>query len=400
VPNIDKALSILTKDMSTPLKDMDAWVNRSAEVRRKEVEKRNGYVTRPMNSFMLYRSAYAERTKQWCLQNNHQVVSSVAGESWPMEPQEVRDQFNEWAKIERANHAAAHPEYKFSPSKSTNKRRKDEYTDCEEDASDLDGDPDSEYRVSGRSVRQRRQGPQQDAASLNSTYGFDSNPYYGQQASALEQSQYQYVSSGRTFPSSIAYDRNGMPYNPQTGTYISQAEFQHLRYAYVQEGHGIRVPTPNNLNGTVSHQPSVGGYGIPGGQQMNVEELFATSRPVTPMQHYNQYGQPIYSQYTSTPQPPFQQCMPYQHLPPPPPVSQAYAEHQAYLQAASQPQMVIDPSLEAEIAVAAAGQVESHFDNAIGDLTTGDLTGLDYGQDLTSPDGALASVWTATERRC
>ncbi|KAF2763737.1 hypothetical protein EJ03DRAFT_283525, partial [Teratosphaeria nubilosa] len=103
---------------------MDAWVNRSAEVRRQEVEKRNGYVTRPMNSFMLYRSAFAERTKHWCLQNNHQVVSSVAGESWPLEPQEVRDQYNDWAKLERANHAAAHPGYKFSPSKSTNKRRK------------------------------------------------------------------------------------------------------------------------------------------------------------------------------------------------------------------------------------------------------------------------------------
>ena len=103
---------------------------------------------------MLYRSAYADRTKAWCEQNNHQVVSSVAGESWPMEPEEVRNQFNEWAKIERSNHQAAHPEYKFSPSKATNKRRKDDDTDDEE-PSEL-GDPDDEYR-GGRSVRQRRQ---------------------------------------------------------------------------------------------------------------------------------------------------------------------------------------------------------------------------------------------------
>lgn len=263
---------------------MDAWVNRSAEVRRKEVEKRNGYVTRPMNSFMLYRSAYAERTKQWCLQNNHQVVSSVAGESWPLEPQEVRDQFNEWAKIERANHAAAHPEYKFSPSKSTNKRRKEDYSDYEEDASDLDGDPDGECRASGRSVRQRRQALQQEALPLSSTYSFDSNPYYGHQASGLEQSQCQYVSSSRRLSYNIAYDCNGLPYNPQACNYVQQAGFQLHEYPYIEDVHSIRVPTPNSLNRTTSQQPSGGGYGIPGAQQMNVEELFAASRSATPMQ--------------------------------------------------------------------------------------------------------------------
>lgn len=65
--------------------------------------------------------------------------------------------------------------------------------------------------------------------------------------------------------------------------------------------------------------------------------------------------------------------------------------------AASQPQAVIDPNLEAEMVAAAVGPGESHFDSAIGDLTSGDLTGLDFCQDLTSPYGALASVWTATE---
>ncbi|KAF2461109.1 high mobility group box domain-containing protein, partial [Lineolata rhizophorae] len=103
---------------------MKAWVNRSAEVRRQEVEKRNGYITRPMNSFMLYRSAFAERTKEWCLQNNHQIVSSVSGESWPMEPPEVREMYNELAKIERLNHQAAHPDYKFSPSKAATPSKK------------------------------------------------------------------------------------------------------------------------------------------------------------------------------------------------------------------------------------------------------------------------------------
>jgi hypothetical protein len=137
---------VLTKDMvDVPVKDMEAWVKRPIEDRLAEAEKRNGYITRPMNSFMLYRSAYADRTKMWCLHNNHQVVSSVSGESWPLEPAEVREFYNELAKIERINHQNAHPNYKFSPSKpggaAANKKRARVGEDDDSEPSDLD-DPD------------------------------------------------------------------------------------------------------------------------------------------------------------------------------------------------------------------------------------------------------------------
>jgi hypothetical protein len=156
-PKLTAPLSILTNDMvSIPVRNMEEWVNRSAEVRKKEVEKRNGYVTRPMNSFMLYRSAYAERTKQWCLQNNHQIVSSVSGESWPMEPPEVRELFNEYAKIERINHQNAHPTYKFSPSKAAapaRKRKRDFSDDERSDLEDAAWNPESDRSRSRSSKR-------------------------------------------------------------------------------------------------------------------------------------------------------------------------------------------------------------------------------------------------------
>ncbi|TKA82898.1 hypothetical protein B0A55_01152 [Friedmanniomyces simplex] len=397
-PKLTAPLSILTKDLSVPCKDMDAWVHRSAETRRAEVEKRNGYVTRPMNSFMLYRSCYAERTKAWCVQNNHQVVSSVSGESWPMEPQEVRHQFEEWARVERENHAKAHPAYKFSPSKS-NKRRKGEFSDDEgDDASEMDpsADPDGEYRGSGRNTRQRRAQAQQqqqqqqqqaDMVPLNNTYGFDSHPYFGQPIpSGYEQSQYQYANPGRPLPSNVAYDANGLMFNPQTNTYIQQATYQHPQYPYVQDVRGVRVPTPQQ------QQQTVGGYGLPGGQQMTAEEVFGGSRVGTPNMHRygNAYGQHVYPQYTtgsshsqhrqsfSQPMTPYNQSAP----PPKPSVAQAYAEHQAYLQAAAQPQSAIDPSLEADFG---KEMPVSQFESAIGDMTAGDLAGLEYYQESTGP---------------
>lgn len=132
-PIIDQPLSVLTRDYKTPLKDMGAHVHRSVERRRAEVEGNKGHVPRPMNSFMLYRSAYAERAKQFCKENNHQVVSQVTGASWPLEPKEVRGLYENYALLERDNHAAAHPEYKFAPNKSKRVRQDEDPSDSDPD---------------------------------------------------------------------------------------------------------------------------------------------------------------------------------------------------------------------------------------------------------------------------
>jgi len=179
VSRISGPLSELTKDSKIPVKDIDAWVNRSAEDRIEESNKRKGHIARPMNSFMLYRSAYAERTKDWCKQNNHQVVSSVAGESWPMESDELRDQFNEWARIDRDNHARAFPDYKFSPSKSKLGKRR-EYEDEEEDNVSF-ADPDGEYLPARRPAKMLRSGPQNSSYRSDSPYMVDQYAYHGAQ---------------------------------------------------------------------------------------------------------------------------------------------------------------------------------------------------------------------------
>ncbi|KAI5805300.1 hypothetical protein DFH27DRAFT_512230 [Peziza echinospora] len=160
VPKLERPLSQLTDEYNhLPIRDMESWVNRPASVRKEEVDKRGGYITRPMNSFMLYRSAYAERTKLWCLQNNHQVVSSVSGESWPLEPDAVRARYNELARIERINHQSAHPGYKFSPSKTqTSRKRKGAKADEQSDESDVeDMVNDAEYVESPNEKRRRSQ---------------------------------------------------------------------------------------------------------------------------------------------------------------------------------------------------------------------------------------------------
>lgn len=102
-----------TRDMTdTPILDIDTWVRRLVEERRKETEQK-GRVPRPMNCFMLYRWANTESIKRLSQRHNPRDISSIAGKRWREEPQSVRDKFQQLAEIEHDGHAEAHPGYKF-----------------------------------------------------------------------------------------------------------------------------------------------------------------------------------------------------------------------------------------------------------------------------------------------
>ncbi|KAK0104557.1 hypothetical protein ONS95_004844 [Cadophora gregata] len=209
VAKLEQPLSELTKDWDhLPIVDIEAYVNRSAEERRKEVEsgKVPGKVKRPMNSFMLYRKAYQGRTKDWCLQNNHQIVSQVCGDSWPLEPEHIKEQYSEWARIERINHQNAHPGYKFSPSKpgasKVNKRKVSEEPITEE--SDLD-DFEWQNGSSKRSVKRHRASPsmlQHPVAypTTDSAYQYTTRDNSMEPSHNFQPSSYQANNPGRPLP--------------------------------------------------------------------------------------------------------------------------------------------------------------------------------------------------------
>jgi len=211
VAKLEKPLSELTKDWKhVPVADIETYVNRSAEDRRKEVEegKIPGKVKRPMNSFMLYRKAYQNRTKDWCLQNNHQVVSQVCGDSWPLEPNEVKEQFSEWARIERQNHQNAHPGYKFSPtkpgtSKSTKRKVSEEPMSEESDLDDFDWQGVSSRRAKKvRSIRSTPR-PEQPVAypTTRSAYQYSSRDgSLGPNDGSYNRSSYQTNNPGQVMP--------------------------------------------------------------------------------------------------------------------------------------------------------------------------------------------------------
>ncbi|KAI9827556.1 MAG: hypothetical protein M1832_004906 [Thelocarpon impressellum] len=224
-------LSELTKDYRhIPIRDIESWVNRSVETRQHEVELRKGHVPRPMNSFMLYRSAFADRTKLWCLQNNHQVVSSVSGQSWPLETADVRDRYNLYAKLERENHQHAHPGYKFSPSKAgaAARKRKTDVSDTDEsgpsDADDFDEDwTGSRPRRTKAGKPGQRPGPPGPGRP-------DASPAPDEGGDGLNRSSYQATNPGKPLPMAMAdQDLGGYYYQTTVHPSVSAANVEDVR---------------------------------------------------------------------------------------------------------------------------------------------------------------------------
>lgn len=190
------------------------------------VERRKGKVSRPMNSFMLYRSAYADRVKQFCKENNHQVVSQVAGQSWPLEPPEIREHYERLALLERDNHQAAHPGYKFTPNKTAKRARDDDNSDS-----------DPEWEGSTRSSKRSRSVRRLESRSASST-PFEERPVrYHHAMPALNLSGYE-INNPYQHQPQLVVAPNGMvgEYYAASGTLVPYGEqLNDIKYERVDE---------------------------------------------------------------------------------------------------------------------------------------------------------------------
>jgi hypothetical protein len=208
---MQKPLSELALDHpNIVVADIGAYVNRSREERLREVEqcKTPGKIKRPMNAFMLYRKAHQNLAKAHCTQNNHQVVSQVCGAAWPMEPDSVREQYNEWAKLERLNHQEAHPGYKFTPSKPKPKTQQDDETRSEE--GELDDFDWATGRASSRNQHRSRTPRTKHAVPM---------PMYHQQQ------QMQHMNTGGSL--GLGVQQQPMYHYGQPGKHMTNNQYTH-----------------------------------------------------------------------------------------------------------------------------------------------------------------------------
>jgi hypothetical protein len=393
-PELDAPLSELTKNLPVPIKDTNAWVNRSIAERHAETARRLGRVPRPMNSFMLYRSAYADRTKQWFLQNNHQHVSKVSGRSWAMEPQEIRNQFDNWAKIERTNHQLAYPNYKFSPSKATAKRQRGGAADDEAfvmDDEELAGELNDDAQQYSRNVRQRL--VIQPVSSMDQGMSsFESQPYYERRAtetarhirdtnvatSGLPHAQYDGADSLSS--SSASWDSKNRSFETQTGVYVRSPmpmvpyDHHYDQNLRVQQMPSLQMPA------VAENVPSLGKYGIPSTSPLSTS-MYPSS--MSSIARKPQYGQPFQS-FSGLPQ---QQTFAASNL--------AHDQQHRYGQLSFAPRTVVDPMLGAGTGVENFARASSDHRQRgpIEPLTTGTSSEYDHIQTYFDMEPSLPPPW-------
>lgn len=300
-------LSELVKDI-TNVQDtnIEEYVNRSPEVRQAEVrESKEGKIKRPMNAFMLYRKAYQNRTKEWKKHDNHQVISQVCGASWALEPQSMRDQYDAWAKIERANHKLAFPDYKFAPAKAKNKKllsSRSPADDSDDSGSDLEGynffdqeeaamrntyDPDAEYRPSGmrqyapqQPQYQHRQSPMSHHARL---------PY-----AQPHQSSFQYANPGKPRPADYGAGMGQNQYYQQTTDYArpTYPTYHHQMQPHYMAGQHQAQPIIENVYMNRTASPATGSYHSGSPVDHYGEFMGSAYPPPPPPQHHHQVAMP------------------------------------------------------------------------------------------------------------
>lgn len=129
---LSRPLSILFNDLLReglcgPVRDLTDWVHRSPDARIDEAQEK-GKESRPMNAFMLYRSAYHEPVKDYLRRKKYpthgQAISRIIGLGWLSELEAVRVKFEDLASIERQNHLALHPKASRSISKRSQRSKK------------------------------------------------------------------------------------------------------------------------------------------------------------------------------------------------------------------------------------------------------------------------------------
>ncbi|KAI1380239.1 hypothetical protein F4677DRAFT_441555 [Hypoxylon crocopeplum] len=97
----------------------------------------------PLNAYLLYRMAHRNKVRellrlkvydQEVKSNRNTVAAKICGASWAMEPGDIRSQYYQWAKIEKANHRLAFPNFSAKEAKRYRRRVSDISSLLQEDS--------------------------------------------------------------------------------------------------------------------------------------------------------------------------------------------------------------------------------------------------------------------------
>lgn len=181
-----------------------------------------------------------------------------------MEPAEIRAQFEEWAKIERANHQKTFPEYKFQPqtpaAKARNRKRKADETS--EEPSDIEdptwGNGRGGSPAGGRPLRPKK--VRKDYRETSYTPSAGSLDEYGTpqptNPGMYNQSYYHVSNPGKVPPVALSQQLRNQ--------YYAATSHPNAQYANIGHVEDVTVRRTNAPNAYYDPPPPV--IGLPGAQ--------------------------------------------------------------------------------------------------------------------------------------
>ncbi|KAL4930214.1 HMG-box domain-containing protein [Aspergillus undulatus] len=81
-------------------------------------------IPRPPNAFILYRQHHHPRVKETYPDLSNNEISVILGKQWRAEPEEAKLHFKNLAEEFKKKHAEEHPDYQYTPRKSSEKKRR------------------------------------------------------------------------------------------------------------------------------------------------------------------------------------------------------------------------------------------------------------------------------------
>ncbi|CAG8805930.1 16035_t:CDS:1, partial [Dentiscutata erythropus] len=111
--------------------DMITTLNRELKKLKNENKARPGRPPRPPNAFILYRTSKCASMNVGNDGIPNNEVSKIIGEMWMNEPPEEKQKWHKLAESKKQEHAKQHPDYRYRPRRSCEKRRRTKRSDRE-----------------------------------------------------------------------------------------------------------------------------------------------------------------------------------------------------------------------------------------------------------------------------
>ncbi|WYZ45541.1 hypothetical protein EsH8_VIII_000857 [Colletotrichum jinshuiense] len=89
-----------------------------------DTPERKPKISRPPNAFILYRRDYQAQIKAMNPRLMNNDISGILGKAWNNESHEVQERYRSLAKTYKERHNKLHPDYRYTPRKPSEKRRR------------------------------------------------------------------------------------------------------------------------------------------------------------------------------------------------------------------------------------------------------------------------------------